>query len=143
VQRLLSDETLQSVSASTSELHSLLRELNATASEQRAELGVLSKSLRHSARGLERVTTRPELLRSIERADAAMLQLQHVTASLDRSSRSLEVVIGRLERGEGSLGKLLKDEELHRNLNDTLVTANRLMADVRARPGRYVQFSVF
>ena len=143
VQTLLSDENLQNVASGTTELQSLLSELNAIALEQRVELRVLSKSLRRSAHGIERVTARPELIAAIQRADAAMQQLQQVSASLDRSSRSLEVVIGRLEHGEGSLGKLLKNDEFHRNLNQTLQTANRLMADVRAHPNRYVKLSLF
>jgi phospholipid/cholesterol/gamma-HCH transport system substrate-binding protein len=72
-----------------------------------------------------------------------MMRLQQVSASLDRSSHSLEVVLGRLERGEGSLGKLLTDEDFYHNANRTLQAANLLMSDLQAHPDRYVKVSLF
>ncbi len=46
-----------------------------------------------------------------------------------------------LEEGDGSLGKLLNDEELYNNLNEASISLDRLLKDVRHQPGRYVHFS--
>jgi len=141
--RVMSDQTIKSVEASTVELQGLLKELNGIANEQRGELLALSKSLRKSAAGIEGAATRPELQEAIKKTDALMTRFGEVSQSLDRSSRSLETVMARLEKGEGSLGKLLKDEELYKNLNVTVQNVNKLVVDLREHPRRYVKMSLF
>jgi len=143
MQKLLADETLTNVQSSTAELQQLLQQLHAIADEQRSELRTITRSLRRSALAVDRATSGPELESAIRRTDALIAQLQTIGRSLDRSSRSLETVLGRVERGEGSLGKLLKDEDFYINLNQAVRNASLLAADVRAHPGRYVKVSLF
>jgi phospholipid/cholesterol/gamma-HCH transport system substrate-binding protein len=142
-QRVLSDATIQNVEAGTTELRGLLDEMNKMAKEQRGELSALSKSLRRSAEGIEGAATRPELQNAIKKTEALMARMDTVTISLDRSSTSLETVMTRLEKGEGSLGKLLKDEELYKNLNEAVLNTNKLLIDFREHPKRYVKLSFF
>ena len=55
----------------------------------------------------------------------------------------LNALVGRINRGEGSLGKFMQNDALY----DSLVTASgnlaRLLDDVKANPGRYIHISVF
>jgi len=141
--RVMSDQTIQSVEASTVELQALLKELNGIAGEQRGELLAISKSLRKSAAGIEGAATRPELEEAIKKTDALMTRLDDVSQSLGRSSRSLETVMARVEKGEGSLGKLLKDEELYTNLNTAVKNLDKLVVDLREHPRRYLKMSLF
>jgi phospholipid/cholesterol/gamma-HCH transport system substrate-binding protein len=141
--RMLSDQAIKSVEASTVELSALLKELGGIAGEQRGELLAISKSLRKSAAGIEGAATRPELQEAIKKTDALMVRLDDVSQSLGRSSRSLETVMARVEKGEGSLGKLLKDEELYKNLNTTVENVNKLVVDLREHPRRYLKMSLF
>lgn len=141
--RVMSDQTIQSVEASTVELQALLKELNGIAGEQRGELLAISKSLRKSAAGIEGAATRPELQEAIKKTDALMTRLDDVSQSLGRSSRSLETVMARVEKGEGSLGKLLKDEELYTNLNTAVKNLDKLVVDLREHPRRYLKMSLF
>ena len=143
VQTLLGDTTLKNVEGSTKELNTLLAELNQTALEQRKELLAMSKSLRKSAEGFEKSATSPELQAAIKRTDALTAQMDEAVKSLDRSSKSLETVMARLEKGEGTMGKLLKDEALYKNLNESVVNANKLLVDLRENPKRYVKLSFF
>jgi len=42
-------------------------------------------------------------------------RIEEVTGTLDRSSKSLESVMARVDRGEGTLGKLTRDDKLYNN----------------------------
>lgn len=136
-------ETVRNVQAGSAELNSLLKQLSATTREQRRELSALTASLRRSAEGIEKTAAGPELERAVKRIDAITARLDEVATSVDRASRSLEVVIGRMERGEGTLGRLSRDESLYRNLDAAAASVQRLTEDIRKNPKRYLDVSVF
>lgn len=52
-------------------------------------------------------------------------------------------VIGKIQKGEGSLGLLVNDEKLYRELEKSSKDLNLLLEDMRLNPDRYLQFSVF
>ncbi len=142
-QALLSDRTVGAVGESAVELQTLLVELNRLAAEQRRELSELNTSLQRSAAGVERATTGPELERALARVDSLTLRLDRTTASLEQAGTSLATVTGRLERGEGTLGRLSRDESLYVNLNSAAENLNLLAQDIRREPSRYFKIRVF
>ena len=150
LQEMLSKKTVEDVQASTAELLSLLKQLSAVTAEQRKQLMALTTSLNKSAAGLEKATSGPELQDAVKRIDALSQKLETLTGSLERSSHSVEVVLGRIERGEGTLGKISKDDALYLNaneatvsLNHTIVEMKTLMEDIRKQPKKYFKVSVF
>ncbi|MFL5540872.1 MAG: MlaD family protein [Longimicrobiaceae bacterium] len=140
---LLSQEAIGNVHASTRELQSMMAALSALAADQRVQLAALSASLRRSAAGVENAATRPELARAIARTDSMTARLDAATTQLQAASRSFAVVAGRIERGEGTLGKLTTDDSLYVNLNHAVANLNQLTTDIRANPRKYLSVSVF
>jgi phospholipid/cholesterol/gamma-HCH transport system substrate-binding protein len=150
VQALLSDTTVRNVEASSIELNGLLKELHSVTSEQRGELQKLTTSLRQTTESLQKATSGPELEQSVKRMDAITKQLDDASASFARSSRLAEAIMARIDRGEGALGKLSKDEALYTNANEAVMSLNKAAAemaklaeDVRQQPKKYLKFSVF
>lgn len=140
---LLAPQTIGDVRASASELQALLVELNALATRQRQELAALSGSLRRSAEGIEGVTTGPELGRAVARIDSLTVRMNDTALSLDAAAQSLDTVLGRMERGEGTLGRLSTDEALYTNLNTAVTNVNALVVDIRENPKRYLDVGLF
>ena len=150
VEKLLSDETVTNVEKGSGEMRQLLLDLRATVAEQRKELVVLSRNLRKSSEGLEKATSGPELERTVKRLDALTERMDGVMNGLTRSSTSLEAVMARIERGEGSLGKLTKDDELYVNASEAAANLKKaagemakLTEDIRLNPKKYVKLSLF
>lgn len=75
---------------------------------------------------------------SLARADIA-----GVFRNIDSTVSSLATVLQRVEQGEGSLGQLINNDELYRNLEKSALELNKLIEDIRLNPKRYVRFSVF
>lgn len=141
--QMLNPQMVGAVQGSATELQAMLASLRAMAAEQRAELNTLTASLNRSAKGFESTATRPELARAIARSDSISLRLDAATRQLDQATGSMAVVMGRLERGEGTMGKLMTDDSLYVNLNSAVANLNQLTTDIRANPKKYLSVSVF
>lgn len=144
IDQLLNAETVGAVQGSASELRTLLSELSAVAREQRGELAQLTASLNRAATGIEAASESGEDIASaVAAADSTMAMLAETSESLDAAVGSLNVILGRMERGEGTLGKLSTDETLYVSLNDAALTLNTLLADLQANPSKYINISIF
>lgn len=65
--------------------------------------------------------------------------INNLKSSLEKTSKLLD----NLNEGQGSAGQLLTNDDLYRNLSNSLENLNLLLVDLKANPKRYVHFSVF
>lgn len=56
---------------------------------------------------------------------------------------SLDGIVATIESGNGTLGKLVKDETLYQNLSQASKELEDLLSDLKSHPKRYVHFSLF
>ena len=56
---------------------------------------------------------------------------------------SLNSILKSIESGEGTIGKLMKDEDLYNNLEASTKEVELLIKDLKEHPKRYVHFSLF
>jgi len=74
------------------------------------------------------------------------LKTLELSATLDKTQLALDNFNANLESmkaGEGTMGKLMHDDSLYIYLSNTARDLDRLLVDLEANPGKYVQFSVF
>jgi phospholipid/cholesterol/gamma-HCH transport system substrate-binding protein len=143
MQRLLSDGTVGAVNEGATEARAVLAQLGGLAAEQRVEMAQLTASLRRTAAEVEGATNDAQLRQSLARMDGITRQLELTTTSLGRSTAALESVLARIERGEGTLGRLSQDESLYENLNAAASNFSALAEDIRAEPRKYINVRVF
>jgi phospholipid/cholesterol/gamma-HCH transport system substrate-binding protein len=74
-----------------------------------------------------------------ERGDSLTLLIDRANAV----SARLDTLTSRIERGEGTLGLLLKDEELYQNLKSTSKGLDELIRDFKEHPGKYIKLRIF
>ena len=122
-----------------------LHTLRAVVADQRDEMARLTTSLARAAEGLEATTAAagPELSSAAARADTLLAQMEATTARLDAVLLSLDTVMGRMARGEGTLGRLSQDEALWDNANAAFASLNELLIDLRQNPDRYLKIEIF
>jgi phospholipid/cholesterol/gamma-HCH transport system substrate-binding protein len=150
VRALLSEQMIADVQSGTSDLRTLLKDLAEVTSKQKKDLMELTASLRRVSQGVEKVTTGPELEDAVKRVNSLAQRLETLSDTLDRSATTTETLLGRIERGEGTLGRLSKDESLYvnaneavANLNNAVVEMRKLTEDIRKQPKRYLKLSLF
>jgi phospholipid/cholesterol/gamma-HCH transport system substrate-binding protein len=143
IRALMADSAVTAVHGSLGELQSVLGDISEITQEQRTELSTLSSSLARSAGRVEDLAMREELDRSLARADSTLGRLQTASNSLANASGSLETILGRIDQGEGTLGRLLEDDNLYESLDTTLNEIAELARDLRENPDRYIRLRIF
>ena len=69
--------------------------------------------------------------------------LSRTVRNLENTITSLDTLLKRMEQGEGTMGRLLKDDSLYENLSEASRELDLLLQDFRLNPKRYVNVSVF
>ena len=143
---LLSDSTIARIGGSARGLEEVLEELSGLIGSQREELEGLIGALNRTAEGFADVTgpeLRDDIGSTVSQADSLMSRLALTSARVDRAAASLETVLGRMERGEGTLGQLSTNDSLYTGLTETVESVRLLLDDLRENPGRYINLSIF
>jgi len=73
----------------------------------------------------------------------AKSQLKSAVANADKTLQELNELLVKIKSGEGTIGKLLKDDSLYTNLNKSSEDLDKLLKDLKENPKRYVHFSLF
>ncbi len=149
-QELLSPSNVSNLGATTAELRAgttQLRQLLATTRDlvvqERASLSATLTNMRDVSAGLARAQPGEQVTRLTARMDTLTAALGTSADRLSAASASLQSVLGRMERGEGTLGKLSKDEALYDNMTAAAANLNLLVEDIRQNPKKYINVKVF
>lgn len=73
----------------------------------------------------------------------AKLETGKLARDLQNVVDKMNVIVNGVENGQGTMGKLLKDDELYGNLEAASRQLAELLQDVKLNPKRYVHISVF
>jgi phospholipid/cholesterol/gamma-HCH transport system substrate-binding protein len=66
-----------------------------------------------------------------------------IMADLKSTISSFNQLLAAIENGDGSVGKLMKDEAVYNNLEGATKQLEELLEDMKLNPKRYVHFSLF
>jgi len=131
--RIVIDDSEEGLKRTIAELNSTLKSFKQLSFSAN---GLISKNDENIAVILENFKTTSENLSllSTELKDA---KLGNTVENLNKTVASLNTVLATLEKGEGSMGKLLKDEALYNNLKGASKEMEELLRDIKLHPKRY------
>lgn len=66
-----------------------------------------------------------------------------VISNTDKAVKEVQQIVEKINRGEGSVGMLINNDSLYKNLEKSSLDLDKLLQDMRINPNRYVHFSVF
>ena len=73
----------------------------------------------------------------------AKARIPSTIAQLNKAIGDLDLVLQKINKGEGTVGQLLTNEQLYKEVEKAARDLNLLLEDIRKNPGKYVKVSVF
>ena len=118
-------------------------QITANLSSTTNELKYLSANLRTQMPGMMEkadnvLDNTNTLTKNLSDLDIAMTM-----AKVNSTLQNVEQMTAKLNSNEGTLGLLMRDQELYRNMASTMGHVDSLMIDLKQHPQRYVHFSLF
>ena len=139
INEVLNKEGKNNLSTSLTELSSTVKNINAVAQSLD---DLLTKQEGNLNTTLDNVAS---ISKNVNQLSDSLAQ-----SNIKQSIRSFETTLNRLnsllenlEQGKGSMGKLLKDEQLYNNIEASTKEIELLIKDLKEHPKRYVHFSLF
>ncbi len=120
-------------------------ELEATLKETRVSLRSTLDNASAAAKTARSLTTDREgqLGKAIDNFSSAADKLDRLSGRLDSLRSVLQTVANKVDRGEGSLGKLVNDRKLYNNVTATMDSLQALIGDIKKNPRKYIKLEIF
>ena len=80
---------------------------------------------------------------AVQRFDSVSRNVAVLTEHMGQAAAALDTFMVRMNRGEGTFGRMATDTTLYKSMTETLTAMTALMNDFKERPGRYFTVKVF
>lgn len=132
------DNSPTGLPATLAALNAGVREFNALLQQNRKDVNSLIKNLNELSK--ENKAPIHETVTAIsQKAKALSTTIEHS----EKISMQLDSILAQVQQGKGSFGKLVYDESLYNNMNQSFSQLDSLLQDIRKNPGRYFEVKVF
>lgn len=120
-------------------------ELRLAVTENRASLRSTLDNFAAASKTAKGLTTdrEAELKRTLDQFAKAAENMNQLSTRLDSLRATIQSVTGKVNRGEGTLGKLVNDDKLYTDVNASIQSLKTLIEDIRANPKKYLKVEIF
>ena len=120
-------------------------QLKQAVTENRAALRTTLSDFSTSARTMKSLTADKdtELRGAIDHLSSASKNLDQLSLRFDSLRVALQSTVRKVDRGDGTLGKLVNDDKLYTDLNASAKAIRLLLEDIKANPKKYLTVKIF
>ena len=120
-------------------------QLKAAVSENRSALKSTMTNFAASAQTMKSLTTdkESELRATIDHLSDASKNMDMLSQRLDSLRVSMQSAARKIDKGDGTLGKLVNDEHLYDEMNQSVKSLRALLEDIKANPKKYLTVRIF
>ncbi|NNK83340.1 MAG: MCE family protein [Flavobacteriaceae bacterium] len=127
-------------------LQTAIAELNGTLTSFKSTSNALNSLIKNNQNNLDSTLTNfKDLSNNLATITDSISQsdLSGTINELQSTLDGVNTLLVNIESGEGSIGKLVKDDKLYNNLEGASKQLEQLLQDFKLNPKRYVHFSIF
>lgn len=101
-----------------------------------AELGATMRALQTTSARLDSTLAAVDAAALQARLDSTMKSTSNLTDRLAETSKRVDAMLARIDRGEGTFGKLMTDTLLYADLRRTMKATSDLIDEIKKNPGK-------
>ncbi|MEX0890254.1 MAG: MlaD family protein [Balneolaceae bacterium] len=137
----LDDESSRSVRETIQSLEMAVSTLSGVLDSRKRELDETIGSLHHLMAELDTTATetRPNIERVMQNLEVSSDDIRKISSQLDRTVENLNGILEKVNRGEGSLGRMVNDPSLYENVDSLSVEMKNLIRSIQENPGQYLR----
>jgi len=132
-------QTFRNLESTTQNLDTLVITQSSRLSSILYNIDMITRNLNNNSQEINRVLDNLATLSDT----IARSNISGIIVNLDKTIGTLSLVMARIEKGEGTLGMLINNDQLYKDLEKSASELNLLLEDIRLNPKRYVRVSVF
>lgn len=103
-----------------------------------SELGMTLRETRNAL-----ITLQQSVHDLIDLVNREMVQIDTTIRTIETAIIKTDSLLGILIKGEGTIGKLIKDETIYYRVDSSLKALDELLKDIKANPGKYINIKIF
>jgi phospholipid/cholesterol/gamma-HCH transport system substrate-binding protein len=119
------------------QIQSTIKNFSSTIADLKNSAGLIDEMLNANKNQIDNIIS------NVNNTSNGLSDLTLIIDNLSESSIGLEKIISQISSGDGSINKLIYDDNLINSLNAASSNINLLVEDLRLNPKRYVHFSLF
>ena len=128
--------TIRQIRESVTGMNRLVAQLSTAVTEQNRNMTSTMASIRTAVDSAEIAQTLQQMRVTAANGDSLM-------SRLSTNTTQLQAILARLERGEGTAGKLLTDTLLYHDARSLMKRADSLLTDFQKNPKKYINLRIF
>ncbi|MDB4914960.1 MAG: hypothetical protein JWM95_2604 [Gemmatimonadetes bacterium] len=117
----------------------LSAQLNTIAAEQNRNISAIMASFKRATSAVDSASI-DSTLKNLRKSSES---LTRIATSFDSTSKRADRLVGGIERGEGNIGKLMKDTLLYADIRGLVTQADSVLKDLKANPKKYINLRIF
>jgi phospholipid/cholesterol/gamma-HCH transport system substrate-binding protein len=118
-------------------------QLQAVIAEQNRNFSATLASFRDVAGHMQSLADSVKINATLENFRQTSENASRLAANLDSTNAQIRTVLAQVERGNGTLGKLMTDSLLYTDTRRLLMRVDSLVADFKANPKKYINVRLF
>lgn len=139
----LVDNNNKTITEALAHLNSITAGLDGAIGKDKQQLADIVASIDKFTKALSENSAHIDsIMTNVDSVTSALAE-KNAGKSLGESLVELNSVLAKINGGEGTVGRLMYDEQLYANLTQASANLSALLADLKEHPKRYVHFSLF
>lgn len=139
--KVVSDGNRQNIDGMLGELNTASSEISVLLQEKRGEL---ESSITHANRfmaNLDTVSTnnKSRIDSTMAGLERSMTEIEQLSSELNQTNETLQSILKKVDRGEGTLGQLVNDPSLYNNVDSLSANMNTLIKNINDDPENYMK----
>ncbi len=143
-QRLLDDRNDESIPYGMKHLNQSIQTAESVLSQNKDQIHTVIENLKAGSQQFKALhdTSKQSLARLLQNLEENTTKLSLLLSRSHQAAKSLDSILTSVNKGQGTLGKLVREDSLYAHMNRTFKNLDWLLSEIKKNPGKFLNVRV-